>query len=72
MDIKQQSAEELKRLLHEQRAQLIEFRFQAHAGALKQVHRIREARTTVARIMKRLHELAHEPSSASSTKKSTS
>lgn len=54
--IRQQSDEELRRLLAERRAALEELRFRCAARELKNVHEIRQTRRAIARILTVLSE----------------
>ncbi|MEK7681013.1 MAG: 50S ribosomal protein L29 [Patescibacteria group bacterium] len=49
-DIKNKSEKELKEILAEQKQELHSLRFQVRSGQLKQVHKINQAKKTLARI----------------------
>ena len=54
-DIQAKSAEELVALLPAMRAKLVDLRFRAATGALKQVHEIRATRITISRILTQIN-----------------
>ncbi len=56
-DIKNQSAEELQKAWEQGRAELVDLRFKASGGALKQVHQIAKVRKHLARLLTRLGQL---------------
>ncbi len=56
-DIQAKSEGELEELLSEMRSKLVDVRFKAATGALKQVHEIEKNRKLIARILTRLHQL---------------
>jgi len=58
-ELKNKSKEELLHDLSETRARLVDMRFKAHAGSLKQVHLIRQIKNDASRILTRLSQLAH-------------
>lgn len=49
-DLKNKNAEELKEILAESRSELQNLIFQARIGQLKQVHKAKQVRKTIARI----------------------
>ncbi len=51
VELKQKSASELKMLLNEQRELLRELEFQVREGQLKQLHKIKLTKKTIARIL---------------------
>lgn len=51
VELKQKSVSELKTLLAEQRALLRELEFQVREGQLKQLHKIKLTKKTIARIL---------------------
>ncbi len=53
-EIQSMSREAAEKALQEQRAQLVDARFKASAGALKQVHTINVMRKTIARLLTKL------------------
>lgn len=56
-DIQTKSALELEGLLAEMRSKLVDLRFKAATGALKQVHEIAATRKTISRILTQLKTL---------------
>lgn len=50
---------ELVRDLSEARSRMVDMRFKAHAGSLKHVRKIREAKKDISRILTRLSQLVH-------------
>ncbi|MBI2050459.1 MAG: 50S ribosomal protein L29 [Parcubacteria group bacterium] len=58
-ELKNKPKEELLHDLSETRARLVDMRFKAHAGSLKQVHLIRQAKSDASRILTRLSQLVH-------------
>lgn len=56
-DIKTQSAEELQKTLESGRAELVDLRFKASSGALKQVHLIAKLRKNMARVLTKLNQI---------------
>ena len=59
-DIKLKTEAELEEALSEARAQLVDFRFRAATGALKQVHEVKVRRRRIGRLLTRLAQLAKE------------
>ena len=55
-EIRQKSIQELQKLLEETRSNLVDFRFRVHSGRVKNVHELREARRTVARVITMLNQ----------------
>lgn len=53
-DIQAKSKEELEALLSESRAKLVDLRFKAATGALKQVHEIAKTRKIISRTLTQL------------------
>ena len=53
-EIEQKSEEDLQKILKESKAELVDLRFKAATGALKQVHKIKQARKKIARIITKL------------------
>ncbi|MEK7125666.1 MAG: 50S ribosomal protein L29 [Patescibacteria group bacterium] len=56
-DIKTQSAEDLQKTLETGRAELVDLRFKASSGALKQVHLIAKVRKNMARVLTKLNQI---------------
>lgn len=65
VDLKQKPIEELQTVLQEQRVLLREQEFHAREGQLKQMHKIRLTKRTIARILTLLR--AHEQTSQTET-----
>jgi ribosomal protein L29 len=60
LDIKNMSIEELKEVLTSSKADLVDLRFKAHSGALKQVHKIKSARKDIARILTKMNSFKND------------
>ena len=56
IDIKNLPEAELKDMLTKKKAELVDLRFKAHSGTLKQVSSIRAIRKDIAKILTRLNE----------------
>ncbi|MBI2637126.1 MAG: 50S ribosomal protein L29 [Parcubacteria group bacterium] len=67
-EIRTKPLETLSNDLAAARARLLDLRFKAHSGALKQVHEIRKARKEVCRILTRMHQLRHTNGSSVASK----
>ncbi|MBU2575510.1 50S ribosomal protein L29 [Patescibacteria group bacterium] len=51
IDIKNLSEQELKDMLSKSKSELVDLRFKAHSGTLKQVRQIRSVRGDISRIL---------------------
>jgi len=56
-EIKNFGEEEIKEELEKAKAELVDLKFKAHAGALKHVHKIGQRRKDMARMLLRLSEI---------------
>ena len=56
-DVKIKTEDEAREALDEARSQLLDLRFKAATGALKQVHQIKKFRQDVARLITRLAQI---------------
>lgn len=59
-DIKNQSSEELHKAWEQGRAELVDLRFKAASGALKQVHLIAKLRKNMARVLTKLNQIKNK------------
>lgn len=66
VEFKNKALKELAHDLSETRSRLVDMRFKAHAGSLKKVHQIAEARKDISRILTRISQLGHTGGSSSS------
>lgn len=60
LDIKNMSHEELKDALTSSKAEIVDLRFKAHSGALKQVHKIKSMRKDIARILTKMNSIKND------------
>ena len=56
-DIKIKTEDEARQALDETRSQLVDLRFKAATGALKQVHQIKKLRRAITRLITRLAQI---------------
>lgn len=68
-DILPQSKEQLKASASASRGHLVDLRFKAQAGSLKQVHQFKQARKDLSRTLTRMHQIEHTVSSAKAEEK---
>lgn len=60
IEIKNLSEQELKDALQKAKSELVDLRFKAHSGTLKQVRSIRSVRGDISRILTRLSQYARD------------
>ncbi len=59
-DIKNMSEEEIREALDSLKAEIVDLRFKAHSGALKQVHKINIARKNIAMVMTKMKSIKND------------
>jgi len=62
VEIKNLPEQELKVLLSKLKAELVDLRFKAHSGTLKQVRKIRSVKGDISRVLTRLNQYGKETS----------